>query len=113
MKRGSWKRSVETLLSNKKQFLEDTTNKQVLSIRCQLEEREREAFKKEWVSFSKEETSHVTLGELNQKTVVGLLVQELIPERRTDRIKGHKHKRRIYVDFRGAGRVGTPRSVGL
>jgi hypothetical protein len=37
------------------------------------------AFKKEWASFSKEESSLVTLEEINQKTVVGLLVQELIP----------------------------------
>jgi hypothetical protein len=79
VKKGPWKRAVETLLSSKKQFLEDTTNKQVLSSRWQLEEQERKAFKKEWASFSKEESSRVTLEEINQKTVVGLLVQELIP----------------------------------
>ena len=32
-----------------------------------------------WVLFSKEETIHVTLVEINQRTVVGLTVQELIP----------------------------------
>ncbi len=79
VKKGPWKRAVETLLSRKKQFLEDMTNKQILCSRWQLEERERKTFKKEWVSFSKEESSHVTLEEINQKTVVGLLVQELIP----------------------------------
>jgi hypothetical protein len=79
VKKGPWKRAVESLLVSKKQFLEDTTNKQILSSRWQLEERERKAFKKEWASFSKEESSHMTLGEINQKTVVGLLVQELIP----------------------------------
>ena len=31
VKKGPWKRAVETLLSSKKQFLEDTTNKQVLN----------------------------------------------------------------------------------
>ena len=77
--KGPWKRVVETLLSSKKQFLEDTTNKQILNSRWQLEEREREVFKKEWASFSKEESSNMTLGEINQKTVVGLLMQELIP----------------------------------
>jgi hypothetical protein len=61
VKKGPWKRAVETLLSRKKQFLEDMTNKQILSSRWQLEERERKTFKKEWVSFSKEESSHVTL----------------------------------------------------
>jgi hypothetical protein len=79
VRKGPWKRAVETLLSSKKQLLEDTTNKQILSSRWQLEERERKAFKKEWASFSKEESSRVTLEEINQKTVVGLLVQELIP----------------------------------
>ncbi len=79
VKKGSWKRAVETLLSRKKQFLEDMTNKQILSNRRQLEERERKVFKKEWTIFSKEESSHVTLEEINQKTVVGLLVQDLIP----------------------------------
>ncbi len=74
VKKGPWKRVVETLLSRKKQFLEDTTNKQILSSRWQLEERERKTFKKEWASVSKEESSHVTLEEINQKTVVGLLV---------------------------------------
>jgi hypothetical protein len=74
VKKGTWKRAVETLLSSKKQFLEDTTNKQVLSSRWQVEEQERKAFKKEWASFSKEESSRVTLEEINQKTVVGLLV---------------------------------------
>jgi hypothetical protein len=76
---GPWKRAVETLLSSKKQFLEDTTNKQILSSRWQLEERERKTFKKEWDNFSKEESSSTTLGEINQKTVVGLLVKDLIP----------------------------------
>jgi hypothetical protein len=33
VKKGSRKRAVETLLSRKKQFLEDTTNKQILSRR--------------------------------------------------------------------------------
>jgi hypothetical protein len=33
VKKGPWKRAVETLLSSKKQFLEDTTNKQVLNSR--------------------------------------------------------------------------------
>jgi hypothetical protein len=33
VKKGPWKRAVETLLSRKKQFLEDTTNKQILSSR--------------------------------------------------------------------------------
>jgi hypothetical protein len=79
VKKGSWKRAVETLLSSKRQFLEDTTNKQVLNSHWQLEECERKTFTKEWVSFSKEESSRVTLEEINQKTVVGLLVQELIP----------------------------------
>jgi hypothetical protein len=79
VKQGPWKRAVETLLSRKKQFLEDTINKQILSSRWQLEERERKDFKKEWASFSKEESSHVMLEEINQKTVVGLSVQELIP----------------------------------
>jgi hypothetical protein len=72
VKKGPWKRAVETLLSSKKQFLEDTTNKQVLNSRWQLEERERKTFKKEWDSFSKEESSRVTLEEINQKTVVGV-----------------------------------------
>ena len=63
VKKGPWKRAVETLLSSKKQLLEDTTNKQILSSRWQLEERERKAFKKEWASFSKEESSRVTLEE--------------------------------------------------
>ena len=31
-----------------------------------------------WARFSKEETSLMTLGELNQRTVVGLTMQELI-----------------------------------
>ena len=31
VKKGPWKRAVETLLSRKKQFLEDTTYKQILS----------------------------------------------------------------------------------
>ena len=79
VKQGPWKRTVETLLASKKQFMEDSTNKQVLNHHWQLEERERKAFRKEWASFSKEETSHVTLDEINQKTVVGILVQELIP----------------------------------
>ena len=79
VKQGPWKRAVETLLASKKQFMEDSTNKQILNHHWQLEEREREAFRKEWASFTKEETSHVTLGEINQKTVVGILVQELIP----------------------------------
>ena len=79
VRKGPWKRAVESLLASKKQFLEDTINKQILSNRWQLEERERKTFKKEWASFSKEESSHMTLGEINQKTVVGLLVQELIP----------------------------------
>jgi hypothetical protein len=47
VRKGPWKRAVETLLSSKKQLLEDTTNKQILSSRWQLEERERKAFKKE------------------------------------------------------------------
>ena len=34
----SWKKAVETLLSTKKQFLEDTTNKQILRNRWNLEE---------------------------------------------------------------------------
>ena len=70
VKKGPWKRAVETLLSRKKQFLEDMTNKQILSSRWQLEERERKAFRKQWASFSKEESSHVMLEEINQKTVV-------------------------------------------
>ena len=78
---GPWRRAVETLLSSKKQFLEDTTNKQILRNRWKLEERERQAFVKDlgWARFSKEETSHMTLGEINQRTVVGLTIQELIP----------------------------------
>jgi hypothetical protein len=39
VKKGSWKGAVETLLSRKKQFLEDMTNKQILSSRWKLEER--------------------------------------------------------------------------
>ena len=35
---GSWKRVVETILSSKKQFLEDTTNKQILRNRWKVEE---------------------------------------------------------------------------
>jgi hypothetical protein len=50
-----------------------------LSSGWQLEERERKTFRKEWVRFSKEKSSQVMLEEINQKTVVGLLVQELIP----------------------------------
>jgi hypothetical protein len=78
---GSWKRVVETLLSNKKQFLEDTTNKQILRNHWKLEERERQEFVEElgWAHFSKEETIHMTFGEFNQRTVVGLTIQELIP----------------------------------
>ena len=78
---GPWKRAVETLLSSKKQFLEDTTNKQILRNRWKLEERERQAFVKDlgWARFLKEETSRMTLGKLNQRTVVGLTMQELIP----------------------------------
>ena len=50
VKGGSWKRTVETFLSRKKQFLEDRFNRQI------------------------------TLGELNLRTVVvGLTVQEFIP----------------------------------
>jgi hypothetical protein len=33
VKKGPWKRGVESLLVSKKQFLEDTTNKQILSSR--------------------------------------------------------------------------------
>ena len=74
----------------------------------------------------------MTLGEINQKTVVGLLVQELIPALDTafpwepgvwnmsDTHETMTHsstkvvtKGRIYVDIRKAGRVGTPRDVGL
>jgi hypothetical protein len=53
LKKGPWKRVVETLLSRKKQFLEDMTNKQILSSRWQLEERERNTFKKEWATDGK------------------------------------------------------------
>ncbi len=60
VKKRPWKRDVETLLSSKKQFLEDTTNKQILISRWQLEERERKTFKKEWVSFSSQKKSLVT-----------------------------------------------------
>ena len=78
---GPWRRAVETLLSSKKQFLEDTTNKQILRNRWKLEERGRKAFVKEigWARFSKEETSRMTIVEINQRTVVGLTMQELIP----------------------------------
>ena len=81
VKEGPWKSAMETLLSSNKQFLEDTNNKQILRNRWQLEERERKAFEKElgWSRFSKDETIRVTLGELNQKTVLCLTVQELIP----------------------------------
>jgi hypothetical protein len=34
----TWRRTVETLLSSKKQFLEDTTNKQILRNRWKSEE---------------------------------------------------------------------------
>jgi hypothetical protein len=37
-----WKRAVETLLTRKKQFLEDITKKQILNNRWKLEERERQ-----------------------------------------------------------------------
>ena len=48
------------------QFLEDTTNKQILANRWKLEERDRKAFEKElgWSRFSKEETTRVALGEI-------------------------------------------------
>ena len=67
MKGGPLERAVETLHSRKNQFLEDTTNKQILKNRWKLEERERRAFEKElgWARFSKEETTRVTLRELN------------------------------------------------
>ena len=76
---------METLLSSKKQFLKGTTNKQILRNHWKLEERERQAFVKEigWARFSKEETSRMTIVEINQRTVVGLTMQELIPSLET------------------------------
>ena len=71
-------RAVETLLSNKKQVLEDTNNKQtrvmILRNHWKLEERESQALVKElgWARFSKEEASRMTSGNINQKTVVGM-----------------------------------------
>ena len=80
VKGGPWKRTVETLLSRKNQFLEDTTNKQILRNRWQTEERERKTCEKEsGTRLSKEETILMTFGDLNQRPVVGLTVQELIP----------------------------------
>ncbi len=64
-----WKRAVETLLTRKKQLLEDTvTKKQILTNRWKLEERERQDFEKAlgWSKFSKEDTIRVELGEIRQ-----------------------------------------------
>ena len=41
-----WKRAVETLLTRKKQLLEDITKKQILTNRWKLEEREHQEFEK-------------------------------------------------------------------
>jgi hypothetical protein len=77
-----WKRAVETLLTRKKQLLEDTTKKQILTNRWKLEERERQAFEKAlgWSKFSKEDTTRVELGEIRQRTVTGLTLKELLPQ---------------------------------
>ena len=47
VKGGPWKRAVDTLLVRRKQFLEDTTNNQILKNRWKSEERERKTFEKE------------------------------------------------------------------
>jgi hypothetical protein len=77
-----WKRAVETLLTRKKQLLEDFTKKQILTNRWKLEERERQDFEKTlgWSKFSKEDTAGVELGEIRQRAVTGLTLQELLPE---------------------------------
>jgi hypothetical protein len=77
-----WKRAVETLLTRKKQLLEYITKKQILTNRWKLEERERQDFEKTlgWSKFSKEDTTGVELGEIRQRTVTGLTLQELLPQ---------------------------------
>jgi hypothetical protein len=77
-----WKRAVETLLTRKKQLLEDITKKQILTNRWKLEERERQDFEKAlgWSKFSKEDTTRVELGEIRQRTVTGITLKELLPQ---------------------------------
>ena len=77
-----WKRAVETLLTRKKQLLEDITKKQILTNRWKMEERERQDFEKAlgWSKISKEDTTRVELGEIRQRTVTGLTLKELLPQ---------------------------------
>ena len=76
-----WRRAVETLLTRKKQLLEDITKKQILTNRWKLEERERQEFEKAlgWSKFSKEDTTRMELGEIRQRTVTGLTLKEILP----------------------------------
>jgi hypothetical protein len=69
-----WKRAVETLLTRKKQLMEDITRKQILTNRWKLEERDRQECEKAlgWCKFCKEDTTRVELGEIRQRTVTGL-----------------------------------------
>jgi hypothetical protein len=77
-----WRRAVETLLTRKKQLLEDITKKQILTNRWKLEERERQEFEKAlgWSKFSKEDTTRMELGEIRQRTVTGLTLKEILPQ---------------------------------
>ena len=73
---------METLLTRKKQLLEDITKKQILTNRWKLEERERQEFEKAlgWSKFSKEDTTRMELGEIRQRTVTGLTLKEILPQ---------------------------------
>ena len=69
-----WKTAVETLLTSKKQLLEDITKKQILTNRWTLEEREHQEFEKTlgWPKFSKEDTARVELGEISHEEWIPL-----------------------------------------
>ena len=73
---------METLLTRKKQLLEDITKKQILKNKWKLEERERQEFEKAlgWSKVSKEDTTRVELGEIRQRTVTGFTLQEILPQ---------------------------------
>jgi hypothetical protein len=73
---------VETLLTHKKQLLEDITKEQILTNRWKLEERERQEFEKTlgWSKFSKEDTTKVKLVEIQQVTATGFTLQEILPQ---------------------------------
>ena len=73
---------METLLTHKKQLLEDITKEQILTNRWKLEERECQEFEKAlgWSKFSKEDTTKVKLGEIQQVTTTGFTLQEILPQ---------------------------------